>query len=336
MSASARTHWSRLAAASALLAILVAALLLTSTPHRSSTRTWTTWAWSLRYWVLPIEETQELQSIHYAARSKTREQCVACHGDRLHSDLPVHRIHLGSELLQNLGCPECHPSVHIGSRTATSAVSWVDVGFCKQCHSSFPGSQPDSHMREEDLHADCTMCHSGARAIRHAQPYLSQIIAPSECAGCHGGRELPWTPRHEQDGWLDVHGSEALEVGMDSCFACHDFGLKFCDDCHAEKPPSHQSEERWLADHPKRARADTRVCYTCHSMSHCKKCHLNHEDGWLEAHPAFVRERGDSSCTECHSASACSFCHTEVVLSGVSDATASPPAERPRAPLTQP
>lgn len=306
-----------LAAAVLLLVALSVITHLSSSPTRSPSKTLATWAWELRYELYPLDDETALETLHLNAQEGSREQCVACHGDKTASQLPVHRIHLRSALLPNLACQDCHPQVDLGPRTATTIAKWVDVGFCKTCHSAFPGLEPDSHMHAEDIDADCTMCHTGARAIRHAKPYLSQIIPPSECRGCHGGRVLPWTPRHERDDWLEHHGMEALETGPDNCLACHDFGLKFCDECHAETPPSHLPAELWRDSHPEAAATDTRVCYTCHQTSMCKQCHVNHEAGWLQAHPDFVRERGDESCTECHSLSSCSFCHTaEAVAAG--------------------
>lgn len=301
----------RLACALLLLAMLLIAGWRTSTPARSPADTWFTWYWTQRYENFPVENDAELASLHENASTASREQCVGCHGDKTHSQLPVHRIHLTSEFLPELACPDCHTYVELGPRGATTAPKWVEVAFCKKCHSAFPGNDPKSHMREEDIESDCTMCHTGARAMRHAQPYLSQIVDPADCKGCHGGRELPWTPRHEQEDWLEHHGMEALKLGTDPCFACHDFGLKFCDDCHAEQPPSHEPSERWKAIHPEKAREDTRVCYTCHDTGECKKCHVNHEEGWAQAHAAVVERRGDESCAECHSKSACSFCHTK-------------------------
>ena len=308
----------RLTAATALLVGLVAAGLLTSTPQRSAARTWATWGWTVRYELAPLEEGAELEALHVSAYLRSREQCVACHGDKTGSELPVHRIHLQSGLLPDLACQDCHQQVDLGPRDNTVAARWVDVGFCKKCHSEFPGLQPGSHMQSDDIDADCTMCHTGARAIRHAQPYLSQIISPSECKGCHGGRVLPWTPEHEEDDWLQNHGGEALESGTEPCLDCHDFGLKFCDECHAETPPSHLPDERWRDSHPDAAREDTRVCYTCHQTSFCKTCHVDHEVGWMETHSDFVAEHGESSCEECHSPSSCSYCHAAVATTGVS------------------
>jgi hypothetical protein len=166
-------------------------------------------------------------------------------------------------------------------------------------------------MKPEDFDVDCTTCHTGKAAYKHAQPYLSHVIAPKECKGCHGGRVLPWTAKHEGDDWLDTHGPEALEVGEDSCFQCHEFGLKFCDECHANKPPSHEPRDRWVNEHVERAQADTRHCFTCHDADWCKECHVNHEPDWRQVHDDYVDANGFDSCLECHSRSFCSFCHSE-------------------------
>jgi hypothetical protein len=306
----------RLTVAILLLAAASTALLLTSTAEADPSQTWGTWAWTLRYEVFPLEDAAELEELHTNAYLGSREQCIACHGDKKDSELLVHGIHLRSELLPDLSCHECHQQVDLASRGSTQAVTWVDVGFCKKCHSAFPGLRSGSHMQAGDIDADCTMCHTGARAIRHAQPYLSQIIPSSECKGCHGGRVLPWTPRHERSGWLRGHGEEALESGSEPCLECHDFGLKFCDECHAETPPSHLPAEEWRERHPAEAGEDRRVCDTCHEEGFCNGCHLNHEDGWIELHSAFVEESGDSSCEECHSRSSCTRCHVASAVPG--------------------
>lgn len=270
-------------------------------------------AWRLNYWAFPLEDAAELGALHENAADESRAQCVACHGDKADSKLPLHRIHLRSELMREVACHECHQRVELATRDNRTMVTWVDVGFCKKCHSAFPGEHAGSKMKPADYEADCLTCHSGEQAAKHEAHYLPRDIPETECKGCHGGRALPWTPRHESDDWLQAHGEEALETGTEDCFQCHDFGLKFCDDCHGARPPSHTPAERWLGTHVDEARADTRVCYTCHRTSFCKKCHLNHEDGWMENHPAFVRDSGDISCRECHSISACGYCHTASV-----------------------
>jgi len=281
-----------------------------------------TWFWKARYRLLPIDDEKQLAALHLDTARGTREQCVACHEDKTGSMLVLHRIHLRNPLLSKLACRDCHQHVDLGARDNRAVVTWVDVGFCKKCHSPFPGLSKGSKMRPQDFDSPCSECHKGDRAPKHDQPYLPAVIPSSECKGCHGGRVLPSAARHEQADWMQIHGQEALRVGADSCYQCHDFGLKFCDACHGKKPPSHLPAERWRQIHPDAAKADTRVCYSCHKVGFCKTCHLNHEQGWLENHSAFVTEKGDSSCGECHSASACTYCHMRD--GGTADSTATP------------
>lgn len=316
-------RWILLFAAVSLLAVVSFAAFVTSDSGVSPTRAWSAWAWRVRYRVLPVDDRTVLVALHRDASAGSRGQCIACHGDRAQSQLPVHRIHLQSELLMSLACPDCHQHVDLASRGSTTAVTWVDVGFCRECHSAFPTAPPGVDGHAGGIGSDCAGCHVGARAVKHAQPYLPREIRASQCKGCHGARVLPWTPRHEQDGWLSVHGTEALGAGSERCFECHDFGLKFCDECHAKKPPSHSPAEQWRVRHPDAARADTRVCYTCHATGFCKGCHINHESGWLAGHPAFVAKQGTASCPECHSQSSCSYCHA-AVLAGSTQPTVAP------------
>ncbi len=234
---------------------------------------------------------------------------MACHGTMIERKFTLHKIHLTSELLPGLVCHDCHKSISLEKRSNTHVVRLVDVGVCKQCHSPFPGLNPKSPMKPEDFKADCTTCHSGKHAYRHEKPYLSHVIAPRECAGCHGGRVLPWTPAHEQDDWVTAHGKQALKVGTDSCMKCHEYGLQFCQDCHSKKPPSHQPRDAWLGKHQAAAKADTRSCFTCHQADFCKRCHVNHTPTWRDTHMSYVVKNGTSACMNCHSQTFCETCH---------------------------
>jgi hypothetical protein len=306
----------------AIVAVLLLAFVfslyqfLSSDSPQRTVRSWAARAWGYYFEAFPVEDEELLADLHASPERSARTRCVACHGDKTDSVLPVHRIHVTSDLLADLACPDCHTDIELGVRGARNAPVWVDVGFCAECHSTFPGSSPGVHDCSDDLGGDCGECHTGDMEPVHDEPYLPSSIPLSECAGCHGGRALPWTAEHTQEDWLDVHGQEALEQGEEECFACHDFGLKFCDDCHSEKPPSHIPSDEWRVVHPERAQADTRVCYSCHETTWCKECHVNHEEGWMESHPDFVEEYGDESCTECHSLTSCTFCHTETAAQG--------------------
>jgi hypothetical protein len=302
----------KLVIASVLLNALILTAFLTSTPERSAVSTWATVAYKVRFRLVPIDPVKDkavLARLHLNSATTSKSQCVACHGDELGSPIVLHRIHLRSELLPGLACHDCHQRVDLSVRGNVAMTRWVDVGFCKKCHSTFPGRDPESPMTPADYEVVCTTCHSGVNAFRHEPPYLSQVIAPSECKGCHGGRVLPWTALHERSEWLKTHGAEALSVGTENCFQCHDFGLKFCDTCHALKPPTHLPAERWKAIHRDAARADTRACHTCHQINFCKRCHLGHDAGWKQLHSSFVARSGTASCEKCHSLSFCSFCH---------------------------
>jgi len=316
--------WMKLIGAVVLLDALILAALLTSTPSKSPASTWLTFGYQLRYKVAPVTDKKQLYALHLESSKLPKAQCVACHGTMLNSSVSLHRIHLTSELLPGLACHDCHQRIDLTPRSNTVYISWVNVTFCKKCHSRFPGLNPGSPMKPEFFEEDCTTCHSGNNTPAHAQPYLTQIIAPSECKGCHGGRVLPWQPGHELPTWVQQHGPVALAVGKQTCFKCHDFGLKFCDNCHKILPPSHQPRDQWLVNHPARAQADTRVCFTCHVAAFCKKCHVNHQPNWLSAHPAYVQQNGSTRCMQCHSQSFCSSCHASSATQGSASTTPTP------------
>jgi len=285
----------KLILASVLLNALILVAYVTSTPEGSPVGTWAAAAYRARYEIAPIDperDQAELARLHLDSASISTPECTACHGTMLDSEVAFHRIHLRNELLPGLECSDCHHRVDLTPRGNKQVVEWVDVGICKECHSAFPGGKPGDAMQAMDFEVDCTMCHSGDHAFRHESPYLSHIIAPKECKGCHGGRELPWDPLHERSDWLSLHGAEALRTGNESCFACHDFGLKFCDTCHTKTPPSHLPADQWKNKHRDAARADTRACYTCHKLDSCRRCHLSHEQGWKEKHPGRGQGRG--------------------------------------------
>jgi hypothetical protein len=307
-----RSTFKRFLGASSALNALLLLVFATASPTASPASAWAIAADKAWYKVSPVTDRAQLEKLHASAASLPPEQCVACHGTMLSSALRIHRIHLMSDLLPGLKCTDCHKKISLEQRSNRYVVRMVDISFCKKCHSEFPGLQVNSPMQASDFKADCTTCHSGKSAYRHDPAYLSQVIAPRECAGCHGGRVLPWTPAHEQDTWLQTHGPEALASGTKTCMQCHDYGLQFCNACHKIKPPSHEPRDAWLNEHSVLAKADTRACFTCHKATDCKKCHVNHESDWLAKHPAVVRAQGTASClASCHSRSWCSFCHAD-------------------------
>lgn len=316
--AAAYRRWLELLAAAVVLGALLLAVSFAVSPSGRTASGLATFAYRMRYRIAPVDPARDhaqLAELHLSAGRISTSQCVACHGDKLDSRLVIHRIHLANPQLPGLSCHDCHRRVDLTPRSNVAGGRWVDLRFCKKCHSKFPGLSPGSRMKPSYFTRNCTSCHKGSSAPRHAQPYLPRRIAADKCPGCHGGRVLPWTPKHDQADWLQVHGQEALRTGTKDCFQCHDFGLRFCDTCHAVKPPSHLPADAWLGSHIAAARADTRVCYACHELNFCRKCHVNHEAGWKQSHPDFVRRRGTASCTACHSTSFCGACHAGLSVS---------------------
>lgn len=314
--------WIKLILASLLLNAIIAAAFFTSAKDESPESLWMIEVQEVRYQLFPVEEdSTEIKDMHTNSRQLAKEECIACHGDKKSSELTLHRLHLTSELLPGLQCNDCHRSISLEERTNEFAARLVDVSFCKQCHSPFPGLEPNSPMTPTDFEVECTTCHTGKSAFKHQEHYLSHVIAPKECKGCHGGRVLPWPARHESPSWLEDHGLEALnaEGGEEECFVCHEGQFRFCEKCHEDKPPSHKPREAWLRDHSGIAQDDTRKCFTCHEPDFCKECHVNHEADWFDKHPAYVRANDSTECWECHSQSFCAYCHVRQGEMGLSE-----------------
>lgn len=284
------------------------ATLLTSSPQVSPASGWIV-AVDRALYRLNLKSGGSLVELHANASRLSMEDCVACHGSMKSSKLALHKIHLTSDLLTGLKCMNCHDRIAMKPKSNARIVHVVNVGFCKKCHSEFSGKRPNSAMKPTDARADCTMCHSGKHAFRHAQPYLPQIVGTRECLVCHGGNVLPWSAQHERGDWMRKHGREALAANTSKCMKCHEYGLQFCNDCHRNKPPSHLPHEAWIARHKVAARAETRACFTCHKPAYCKKCHINHTPGWRWTHAKNVVKLGTETCLGCHSQTFCSSCH---------------------------
>jgi hypothetical protein len=301
----------RLLLVSLLLNLIVVALLVTSSPTVSPASSWLI-SFNKAAYRIGLKGRSNLKELHANAFELVSEDCISCHGDMKKSHLPLHRIHLASSLT-NFRCINCHRKVNLEARSNEKAVLLVDVKFCKNCHSRFSGLEKESAMKPVDFQADCTLCHTGKHAFRHAKPYLSQIISSQDCKVCHGERVLPWRKEHAKPDWIKHHGKFALS-GDEDCMSCHEYGLAFCNDCHRKKPPSHQPKDLWLRSHKKQAKDNTKACLTCHKQEFCKKCHVGHTPEWLENHYSFVLEKGAESCQHCHSSIFCESCHVKVAL----------------------
>ena len=301
----------RLLLVSFFLNAIVVAILVTSSPSVSPASSWLI-SFNKVAHKMGLKQTSDLKRIHTNASELVSEDCITCHGDMKKSHLPLHRIHLTSSLT-NFSCIDCHQKINLEARSNEKAVLLVDVKFCKNCHGRFSGLEEKSAMKPVDFQADCTLCHTGKHAFRHAKSYLSQIISSQDCKVCHGDRVLPWRSEHARLDWIRHHGEFALS-GEEECMSCHEYGLSFCNDCHKKKPPSHKPKDLWLKSHKKKAKENTKACLTCHKQSFCKKCHIGHTPKWLENHYSFVLDKGAESCQRCHSSIFCESCHVKVLI----------------------
>ncbi len=268
----------RLLLASLLLNIIVIVILATSSPTVSPASNWLILFNKLSY-KLGLKQASDLKKLHANALNLVSEDCISCHGNMKRSHLPLHRIHLTSALT-HFSCIDCHERISLEARSNEKAVMLVNVRFCKNCHGRFSGLNKESAMKPVDFKADCTLCHTGKHAFRHAKSYLSQIVSSQDCKVCHGGTVLPWRAEHAQADWIKKHGMIALS-DEEKCISCHEYGLAFCDDCHKKKPPSHKPKDIWLRKHKSRAKENTKACLTCHKQRFCKKCHVGHTAKWL-------------------------------------------------------
>ncbi len=291
--------------ASLILNALIITTFLTSSPNVSPASSWTVAANKVLYRI--GLKPSDLSILHKKASRLDSEDCIACHGNMKASKLQLHRIHLTSPLV-NFSCNNCHTEIVLKRKSKTQAIQLVNVGFCRNCHSRFSGFNEKSAMKPVDFQADCTLCHTGKHAFRHAKPYLSHIISPRECKVCHGGLVLPWRPEHTKEDWVEKHGKFALK-DSDKCMSCHEYGLAFCEDCHSRKPSSHKPKDVWLQAHRKQAKQDVQACYTCHKPEMCRECHIGHTTNWKQIHYQFVLSEGTKMCENCHSSIFCESCH---------------------------
>ena len=299
----------KLLLASFILNVIVIAILVTSSPVVSPAGNWLIF-WNKIFYRFGLKQSSDLKKLHANALKLVSEDCISCHGDMKKSHQPLHRIHLTSPLA-HLSCIDCHERISLEKMSNEKAVLLVNVKFCKNCHGRFSGFNKKSAMKPVDFKADCTLCHAGKHAFRHAKPYLSQIVSSQECKVCHGERVLPWKEGHAKSNWVTKHGEIALSE-QEKCMSCHEYGLAFCNDCHRKKPPSHKPKDIWLKTHKTKAKDNTKACLTCHKPNFCKKCHVGHTAEWLDNHYSFVLEKGAESCQRCHSSIFCEGCHVKV------------------------
>ncbi|MDF1541889.1 MAG: hypothetical protein P1P71_02110 [Anaerosomatales bacterium] len=155
---------------------------------------------------------------------------------------------------------------------------------CMRCHTTYRSVSPDGDLliphaaHVEVLGVDCMVCHE--QLVHHESPLginrpsmtgcfdncHDGVSASQECAECHLRKNVP--DSHQQDDWLEVHQAESEKV---DCGECHGWTPDYCDQCHKERPRTH--EGNWKTLHAPRAAENSQGCFFCHDEAYCNECH---------------------------------------------------------------
>ncbi|TLM70543.1 MAG: hypothetical protein FDZ70_09125 [Actinobacteria bacterium] len=220
-----------------------------------------------------------------AESAVSNDSCLSCHTSVLTSVVETAGIRMSHRTCvpRAARCTDCHSAVGHGRVRADRAVS---MDRCSRCHDGSTAAK------------ECDLCHYGTPtrsdalnswAVTHGKNrhqthgmgdaktcYICH--ERSDCGECH----LP-VP-HETD-WPRLHGGKALDLGLDTCRACHVDEL--CDGCHKTEMPH---PDDWLPRHsgavPK-SEIEVR-CRSCHAVGDCRDCHYMH----VHPGPGSARPRG--------------------------------------------
>ncbi len=261
------------------------------------------------------------------------------------------------EELDNDICLTCHTIQRVvtpsGDITLPHAMH-VDVleVRCTECHGAVAHGDIARRQLTLDGNFDSwTVATGEAQMVRdNTKPKMGVCMechkargAPRNCDACH--TEIGDPESHQVKNWLTTHGKLAMK-DLDNCKQCHSYANMdinvedpaggsvsmaaeysrrnpFCFECHARKPPSHQSDY-WNFEHAGAAQPNSDKCLVCHSVgrpvaavgtpakTYCNQCHSGqHRGNWKQQHPRTVRTEGGvtQECFVCHSERQCARCH---------------------------
>lgn len=285
--------WGRIGLSAVLLALALAALLLTPGPSAA--------------------QEQPPASLPASDAAAANAACLTCHQQQgLYLTLPDGQslpVTMDSHLLdgsmhEGLRCQDCHTDIEGYPHGAPPAEDFRDLQLyysqsCADCHTDEGMHQVDSvhaqlqaaGVREAAVCADCHGGHNVQPISRTMHPEVSPTASAEICAQCHSGIYAAFE--------ASVHG-EALASGnsdVPTCITCHpahtatdprtlEFRLKspeMCGSCHADKALmakygiSTDVFDTYVADfhgttvmmfsktHPEQA-TNKAVCIDCHGV----------------------------------------------------------------------
>lgn len=249
-------------------------------------------------------------------------------------DIPVRFSH-AAHLAKGMACTKCHTDIETSTRA--SDYNFPTGAQCDECH----GKQHPKAAKDGE--ARCGECHTrvsedGVRvtaAMRAPRPMLVfnhklHLTQGATCEDCHGDMSK-------------VRLATTLQLPTEAdCLTCHD-GLKAtqrCGACHPSEASGRlmtrpmddrvlpslvpTGDSGWGADHDLAfvedhagiAKANPRLCESCHDEQSCTDCHAGpirplriHSGDYLATHAMDAKAR-TQDCQACHrTQSFCLACH---------------------------
>lgn len=179
--------------------------------------------------------------------------CLYCHPEDVKRYLPGDLIdpHKKHEEVKPKGALLI--DFQIGGKTETHKVEFNGEQHCVYCHMNVVHAD-NREMRRPQMEFCMNNCHNGE-------------IATGKCEACHTDKPLPES--HKAANWFEIHGSRST---VEDCKKCHAYTAgNFCQECHKNKPSSH--DEKWKTTHEIKAKERRQNCVACHDDKFCLKCH---------------------------------------------------------------
>lgn len=239
-----------------------------------------------------------------------------------------HRAHLAEMACGGEGQPQCLSctSCHQGRVGEHDTFAPPGAQSCTSCHKD--GEEKWRHAVRPAI----STVPQGKKIVFAHDPHLQQKELKGQCVKCHAGA-------------VGVHGGPPLFPPMATCLSCHRHQEQFeagnCTGCHrpgdlrALKPVSFLSHDgAWMKRHGDMAKAEGKMCATCHAQTACDACHeasrpvraalvdplalerrYPHRFDFLSRHALESRSQ-PGTCFTCHARTECDACHASRGVSG--------------------
>jgi len=156
-------------------------------------------------------------------------------------------------------CLSCHTVTRLvsadGDLRIPHAAHITELGVeCVDCHLELVHYENPLGLNRPPMTMCMDTCHDGERA-------------GEECVKCHTRKNVP--DDHLEPNWLEIHQEESEKQ---DCGECHAWSPNYCDQCHQERPRSHD-EGNFRTLHATRAAVNSEGCMFCHEEADCLQCH---------------------------------------------------------------